>query len=76
MYGMRRTTVYLPDDLKAAVERLAARDGRSEAEVIRAALVVATTETGAPRPRVPLFDSGDPALAERVDEVLAEGFGE
>lgn len=35
MYGMRRTTVYLPDDL----------------------------------------DSGDPRLAERVDDELAAGFG-
>jgi hypothetical protein len=25
---------------------------------------------------VPLFASGDPTLAERVDEILAEGFGE
>jgi len=25
---------------------------------------------------VPLFASGDPTLAERVDEELAEGFGE
>ena len=29
-----------------------------------------------PRPRLPLFKSiGDKRLAERVDEILAEGFG-
>jgi hypothetical protein len=76
MYGMRRTTVYLPDDLKAALERTAAAQGKSEAEVIRAALAGATADQAHPRPQIPLFDSGDPTLAERVDEELAAGFGE
>ena len=31
--------------------------------------------TGRRSPRIPLFDSGDPALAERLDELL-EGLGE
>jgi hypothetical protein len=43
-YGMKRTTVYLPDDLKAAPERTAAAEGKSEAEVVRAALSAATEE--------------------------------
>ncbi len=76
MYGMKRTTVYLPDDLKAALERTAAAQGRSEAEVVRSAVAAATAEQAHPRPRVPLFDSGDATLAERVDEELAAGFGE
>lgn len=76
MYGMRRTTVYLPDHLKAALQRTAAAEGRSEAEVIRSALSAATANQAHPRPRLPLFDSGDPSLAERVDDVLATGFGE
>ena len=75
MYGMKRTTVYLPDELKAALERTAAAQGRSEAEVLRSALVAATLDHAYPRPRLPLFDSGDATLAERVDEVLAAGFG-
>lgn len=75
MYGMRRTTVYLPDELKLAVERTAAAQGKSEAEVVRAAILVATAEAAYPKPRIPLFDSGDPTLAERVDEELAAGFG-
>jgi hypothetical protein len=73
--GMRRTTVYLPDDLKAALERTAVAQGKSEADVIRHALVVATAEHRYPRPRLPLFHSSDPTLAERVDDELAEGFG-
>jgi hypothetical protein len=76
MYGMRRTTIYLPDDLKAALERTAAARGESEAEVVRGALIAATLEPVYPPPRVPLFDSCAPDLAERVDEELAAGFGE
>ena len=76
MYGMHRTTVYLPDELKAALKRTAAAQGRSEADVMRSALAEATAEQAHPRPRLPLFDSGDPSLAERVDEELAAGFGE
>jgi hypothetical protein len=73
--AMRRTTVYLPDDLKAALERAAAASGRSEAELIRAGVEHIAGLAVRPRPRLPLFTSEDPALAERVDELL-EGFGE
>lgn len=76
MYGMRRTTIYLPDDLKRALERTAAAEGRSEAEVVRSAVATATSAHAYPRPRVPLFSSADPTLAERVDDELADGFGE
>jgi len=76
MYGIRKTTVYLPDELKAAIERLAARTHRSEAEVIRDALLSAVVASTPPKPRLPLSSIalGDPTLAERVDEAL-EGFG-
>jgi hypothetical protein len=73
---MKRTTIYLPDELKAALTRTASALGKSEAEVVRSALAVATADQAYPRPRLPLFDSGDPSLAERVDEALAAGFGE
>ena len=74
MYGMERTTVYVPADLKRALTRRAAAQGQSEAELIRAALRAAITGGPAPRPRLPLFASGKPRLAERVDQALA-GFG-
>ena len=74
MYGMKRTTVYVPADLKRALTRRAAAQGQSEAELIRAALRAAITGGLAPRPRLPLFASGKPRLAERVDQALA-GFG-
>ncbi|MCL2770063.1 MAG: ribbon-helix-helix domain-containing protein [Solirubrobacterales bacterium] len=73
---MRRTTIYLPEDLKEALERTATAEGRSEAEVVRSALTAATAEHTYPPPRLPLFSGADPKLAERVDEELAEGFGE
>ncbi len=75
MYGMQKTTVYLPEELKRSLERVAVRRGISEAELIRDALRAATLEAAPPKPRLPLFESGVPDLAERVDEVL-EGFGE
>ena len=35
VYGMEKTTVYLPTQLKRALERAARSEGRSEAELIR-----------------------------------------
>jgi Arc/MetJ-type ribon-helix-helix transcriptional regulator len=75
MYGMKKTTVYLPEDLDAALKRASARQGRSEAEIIREAMRNFIESMPPPRPRLPLFRSGDPTLAERVDEEL-DGFGE
>jgi hypothetical protein len=75
MYGMEKTTVYLPPALKRALARAAAARGTSEAQLIREALDAATKSAEAPRPRLPLFDSGKPGLAESVDKALA-GFGE
>lgn len=73
---MRKTTVYLPEALKERLER-AARDRHvSEAELIREAIDTFTRTDARPRPLLPLFESvGDPRLAERVDEILAEDFG-
>jgi Arc/MetJ-type ribon-helix-helix transcriptional regulator len=74
---MIKTTVYLPDDLKASLERLAAEGNRSEAELIREAIRLRVEREARPRPRVPLVDRplGDPEASERVDELLV-GFGE
>jgi Ribbon-helix-helix protein, copG family len=66
----RKTTVYLPDDLKTAVEQEARRQDISEAEVIRQAVSAAVSR---PRPAGGFLDA--PPFADRVDELL-EGFGE
>jgi len=75
MYGMQRTTVYLPEELKLSLERTARAEGRSEADLIRDGVRQVIAAYGSVRPRIPLFHSSDPTLAERVDEHLA-GFGE
>jgi hypothetical protein len=75
MYGMRKTTIYLPDDLKQALETVAEQTGTSEATFVRRALERAVADAIPPRPRLPLFKSDEPTLAERVDDALA-GFGE
>ena len=72
MYGMQKTTVYIPDDLKRALSREAVTRGISEAELIRDALRRLTSNARPPTPRLPLFKSGKPRLAERVDQELSE----
>ena len=76
MYGMVKTTVYFPEELKDSLERMAAEEGRSEAHIIREAVRSVVERRPRPRPRVPLTGQGlgDPTAALRVDELL-RGFG-
>ncbi len=69
-----KTTLYLPDALKSELTRLARETGRSEAELIRQAVAAFVEGERRPRPRLPLFRSGDLTLAEHVDDALS-GFG-
>jgi hypothetical protein len=74
---MVKTTVYLPDDLKQRLEEAARVSGESEARIIRSA-IEEWLETLLPRPEPHwgTIEFGDPSLAERVDDVLDEGFGQ
>ncbi|MFT4009958.1 MAG: CopG family transcriptional regulator [Nocardioidaceae bacterium] len=75
---MVRTTIYLPDDLKAALEARAEADGRTEADIIREALAEKLRGSGktARQMRFGLFDSGSSTTSTEVDDVLtATGFG-
>lgn len=68
MYCMSvKTTLYLPDEVKAEVEREARRRGIAEAEVIRLALAAGLSR---PSPRADIIDG--PAIAEHVDEMLGD----
>ena len=75
MYGMEKTTVYLTEAQKRALERASQASGRSEAELIREGVELVSSRHQVAEPVLPLFESGIPDLAEHVDEAL-DGFGE
>jgi hypothetical protein len=71
---MKKTTLlYLPQDLKAAVKRVAAQRGVSEAEIIRESIRVSVGSVR-PRARGALYSSGQP-IAPKAEKMLL-GFGE
>lgn len=74
MYGMNKTTLYLPDDLRLAIKSASAREGVSEAEVIRRAIRKSVGDDDRPRPTGALYASGKPIA--RDAERLLDGFGE
>lgn len=70
---MKRTTVFLDDDLKARLERVAQRQGVSFAAVVREALAsyaAAPRAAGAMPSVAGRFASGHSDTSERVDELL------
>jgi len=73
--AMYKTTVYLPDELKIELDRLAEETGQSEAELIRQGIRLAIAQHQPPPPHQGIFESGVSDLSERVDELL-KGFGE
>lgn len=77
---MRKTSVYLDDELAGRLARLAQQEGRSQAEVLRAA--IAAYEPAPSRERDFALAAGfarvddDPrAISEIPDRELFEGFG-
>ena len=77
LYGMVKTTVYLPDPLKRALAAASETEGKSEAEIIREAVQEWVERTARRPPRLPLVDAalGDSAIARHVDDLLDDGFG-
>ena len=68
---MTKTTVYLDADVALSLRRMAESQGRSQAELIRDALVKYTRK--AKRPKIPgigEFDSGHTDTSDRADEIL------
>ena len=72
---MEKTTVYLTPRQKAALARAARAEQKSEAELIREGVDAVTARHRVAEPTLPLFESGQSDLAERVDELL-DGFGD
>lgn len=84
MYGImsrkkppKKTTIYLPPELKEQVTRIADAEQVPEAYIIREAIDQAVAQRAKPRPRIPLgnFRLSRPDVAERANELL-DGFGE
>ena len=71
IYGMIKTTIYLPESLKRQVELQARQRSCSEAEVIRQAIRDAVVR---PKPRHSIIP-GDDSWVEHIDDYM-EGFGE
>lgn len=72
---MKKTTLYLPDDLKKQIEQKAKREDRSEADIIRDA-VAGCVGVPVSKPRIPLTGKGlGKQIARNVDKYL-DGFGE
>ena len=72
---MEKTTVYLTEAQKRALERAAQRAGRTEADLIREGVELITARHRTAELVLPLFSSDQPDLAEHIDEAL-HGFGE
>lgn len=69
---MRKTTVYLPEELDLRLEAEAKASGVSKAELIRRGIVALLGVPDRPeRPApLPIFDSGRPRTPEQLDEDL------
>ena len=71
IYGMIKTTIYLPESLKREVARRARQLSCSEAEVIRQAIRDAVSR---PKPRHGIISGGN-LWGRHVDDYM-KGFGE
>jgi predicted transcriptional regulator len=68
---MKEATVYLPDETNAALEQLATQMGRSQTELIQAAIEDYLLRNRRSRPRsVGMGTSGRADLSERDEELL------
>jgi Ribbon-helix-helix protein, copG family len=73
IYGMIKTTVYLPEDLDARLDSEAVAAGVSKAELIRRGIAMLLAHS---RPReiepLPVFESGKPLRPDEMDDVIYE----
>ncbi len=73
---MRKSSIYIDDEVDLALTRRAAAEGRTKAELIREALREAAGSSLGVRPRAVGVFAGPADLAAHVDEHLAQtGFG-
>ncbi|MBI2892761.1 MAG: ribbon-helix-helix protein, CopG family [Deltaproteobacteria bacterium] len=72
---MHKTTVYLDDETQRRLRRLADASGRTQADIIRDAILAYSGGSKRRRPRSIGIGRGGRDLSARVDSLL-EGFGE
>jgi hypothetical protein len=69
--AMHKTTIYLDDETRLSLRRAAQREGKSQAEVLRAAVLKYARETrGELPPGAGEFRSGRRDVAERAEALL------
>lgn len=74
--AMKKTSLYLDPEVDRSLDRQAAMEGLSKAELIRRILDDAV-HAGRPKPPFGVIEGGPTDVSQRVDEYLAEtGFGE
>lgn len=69
---MRKTTIYLPDDLDRLLKAQARRTGTPAAEIVRRALGESLRETESPLPASIGIGGGDSGFAAADDEAQLE----
>ncbi len=75
---LKKTSIYLDEDLDHSLARKAAEEGVTKAELIRRSLEGVVAKPKRPKPKAIGIVSGGPTdVSENVDKYLAEtGFGE
>jgi hypothetical protein len=73
---VKKTSIYLDDELDRALAKRAADEGLTKAELIRRTLAGVVARPSRPKPQVGVFDSGLGDLSTATDEHLKRtGFG-
>jgi predicted transcriptional regulator len=75
---MKKTSVYLSDEHVERLKRIASVEGRSQAEVLRDAILMYESKARVPRTFVMSGVAAGPggSVADIPEEELLEGFGE
>jgi Ribbon-helix-helix protein, copG family len=69
--AMVKTTLYLEEETLHVLEQLASREGRSQGEVLREALLVYKGTVNRPAPKgVGMYRSGRSDISEKAEELL------
>jgi hypothetical protein len=76
MWGVEKTTLYLPTDLQRALQEQARRSGRPQAELVREALRAYLEGAAAPRPSSLGLGEDKELSARESEEWLARRWGE